>query len=342
MADRHPPVTLASTSASNPSPLWFTTRGTAVAALVLLTATVALGIATSRRAEGHRTPRFVVAALHRNLSLFAVLLVLVHIVTAVLDPFAGIRVSDALIPFTGAYRTFWLGLGVLAAELLAVLVATSLLRGRVGPRWWRLIHWLAYASWPLALVHGLGTGSDAQQPWMLGLTAACMAAVLVAVAARLLVGTWTTLPARGLAAAAAVAVTGAICAWATTGPLQAGWAARAGTPASLGATTPTPPARTGPFEDPLVGTLVRTSAGQVEVSLRDTADPRLTLSIMPPGGNQSLPVITIDRGSVTLCHVPARTTTTFYAVCGSVRLVIALYGSPPSIAGTLTASGPLR
>jgi sulfoxide reductase heme-binding subunit YedZ len=335
-------VTLALTSASDPSPLWFTTRGAAVATLLLLTATVVLGIATSLRAEGRRTPRFVVAALHRNLSLFALLLLLVHIVTSVLDPFAGIRVSDVLIPFTGAYRTFWLGLGVLAAEILLVLVATSLLRGHVGPRWWRVIHWLAYASWPLALVHGLGTGSDAQQPWMLGLSAACMAAVLVALAARMRTGTWTTLPVRGLAAAVAVAATVAICGWAVAGPLQAGWAARAGTPASMGTATSTPPARDGPLRDPLVGILVRTSSGQVEISLRDTVDPGLTLLIMPPGPSQSLPVVTVDRGAATLCRVPARPTTTFYAVCGSTRLVITLNGSPPNIAGTLTASGPLR
>ncbi len=336
-------MTATATAASGPSALWFATRGAGVATLVLLTATLVLGISTSLRAEGRRTPRFVFASLHRNLSLLALLLLVVHVVTAVADPFAGIRGLDALVPFAGAYRRVWLGLGVLSAEGMAAVVATSLLRRRIGPRWWRLVHWLAYAAWPLAVVHGLGTGSDAQQPWMLGLTAACAGAVLAAVSARLLRGGWRTLPARGIAAAAAVATTVAIAAWTAAGPLQPGWAVRAGTPASiLSAPTPTPADRTGPFRDPLVGTLVRTSSGQAEVSLRDAADPSLTIVIMPPGPAQTLPEITVERGATTLCHVPARAGTSFYAVCGAVRLVIALTGAPPDVGGTLTASAPLR
>ena len=31
---------------------------------------------------------------------------------------------------------------------------------RLGLRTWRAVHWLAYLCWPVALVHGLGTGSD--------------------------------------------------------------------------------------------------------------------------------------------------------------------------------------
>ena len=146
---------------------------------MLLTATVvALGIGTSLRWEGRNTPRFVIASLHRNLSLLAIALLALHIVTSVLDPFAGITLVDAVVPFAGRYRPLWLGLGVVAAEMLVVLVATSLVRGLIGPRVWRLVHWLAYESWPIAVVHALGTGSDQQQPWLLGLTAGCAAAVL--------------------------------------------------------------------------------------------------------------------------------------------------------------------
>jgi sulfoxide reductase heme-binding subunit YedZ len=330
---------LVGASSSAPSPLWYATRGAGVAVLVLLTATVVLGIVTSIRWEGRRTPRFVVASVHRNLSLFALLLLLVHITTSVLDPFAGITWIDSVVPFAGAYRTFWLGLGVLAAEGMVAVAVSSLVRGRIGPRVWKLIHWLAYASWPVAILHGLGTGSDAQAPWMLGLTAACVAAVLAALARRLLYGRMRTLPVRMVAAGGAAVATVAVCAWAVAGPLQPGWAARAGTPTTI-VSAPTPVA-TGPFEDPLVGTLVRTASGQAEIALRDTVNTSVTIEILPPGSNQSLPVVTVRRGSATLCTAPARVTATFYAVCGKVRLVIALVGRPPNIGGTLTGSGPL-
>ena len=313
-------------AAAPPSALWFTTRGAGVATLVLLTATVVLGIATSLRWEGRATPRFVIASLHRNLSLLAILLLALHIATSVLDPFAGITV---------------LGLVFFSPDL----AATSLMRGLIGPRAWRLVHWLAYASWPIAVIHALGTGSDQQQPWLLGLTVGCVAAVLAALTHRLVGGgRRRTVPVRALAAAAALVATATACAWAVRGPLQPGWAARAGTPTTiLSASTTLAPdatAREG-FQDPLVGTLVRNARGGTAIGLRDTVDPDLTLAITPPGPSQDLPVVTVERDGSVVCSSPARATTSLYADCGGVRLIVELLGTPPTIGGTLTASGPL-
>jgi sulfoxide reductase heme-binding subunit YedZ len=340
----HSPV-LAAATASNPSPLWFATRGAGVMTLVLLSATVILGIATSLRWEGRNTPRFVTAALHRNLSLFAIVLLAVHIATSVLDPFAGIRAADALVPFEGAYRTVWLSLGVLAAEVLTAVALTSLARNRVGPRTWRAIHWAAYASWPLAVIHGLGTGSDTQEPWLIGLTAACTTAVLLALLMRLVSGGWRTAPVRIAAMGVTVAAVVAGCSWAARGPLRPGWAAIAGAPTSLlSRASPSPgPVHTGRarFADPLVGSMVQTPAG-AEIAFRDSFDPGLTLTIMPPDVTGSLPVITVLRDGVRICSAPARAVLTIYAVCGTTRIVVALFGSPAHLTGRLTASGPLR
>jgi sulfoxide reductase heme-binding subunit YedZ len=331
--------------ASTPSPLWFATRGAGVVTLVLLTATVVLGVSTSLRVEGRRTPRFVTATLHRNLSLFTIVLLTVHIATSVLDPFAGIRARDAVIPFAGTYRPTWLGLGVLAAELLAAVAVTSLARGRIGGRAWRLVHWTAYASWPLAVVHGLGTGSDAQAAWMVGITAACAAAVVLAVAERLVRGAWRTIPLRLLAAAATAAVVVVVCGWAARGPLQPGWAAAAGTPATIlkGPSTPSGHrAHPGPggFADGLVGSMVKTSSG-TEIGLRDVVDPTLTLSVMPPDSTQTQPVVTVERTGHVVCVSPARVGTTIYAVCGTTRLVIELFGTTTRPSGELITTGPL-
>ena len=84
------------------------------------------------------------------------------------------------------YRPLWLGLGAVAFDLLSALVVTSLLRARIGYRAWRAVHWLAYASWPFALVHGLGTGSDSRFGWLVLITIVCAGAVGAALAARLL------------------------------------------------------------------------------------------------------------------------------------------------------------
>src|SRR5581483_3244573 len=148
---------------SEPSPLWYTTRGAGTVTLILLTGVVVLGIVTSTRWKSEDWPRFLIAALHRNFSLFLVAFGLLHIVTALFDPavFLGLK---ALIPFASDYRPLWLSLGVISGDLILAIVLTSLLRDRLGYLAWRIIHWLTYASWPLAMLHSLGTGTDPMRP----------------------------------------------------------------------------------------------------------------------------------------------------------------------------------
>ena len=219
--------------ATGPSPLWYLTRGTGLVTLVLLTASVVLGIVQVQRWAPPGSPRFVFVTLHRTISLMVLALLAVHIVTAVLDSFAPIRLVDAIVPFAGRYRPLWLGLGALAFDLLLAVIVTSLVRHRLGLRAWRGVHWLAYACWPIALVHGWGTGSDARTGWMLFTTLGCAAAVAVAGSWRLAGGWPEHLRVRGAAAGAAIALTLVLAIWLPQGPLAAGWARRSGTPPRL-------------------------------------------------------------------------------------------------------------
>ncbi len=220
-------------AAAGPSAYWYLTRGTGTVALILLTLSVALGVANSRRLRTQRVPRFVVDAVHRNVSLLAVAFTAVHVVTSLLDGFAPISVVDAVVPFTSAYRPLWLGLGAVAFDLLLAVVITSLLRRRLGYRAWRLTHWAAYACWPVALLHTLGTGSDIKFGWMLAIVALCVAAVIAAALVRATAG-W---PARKGVRLAAVlgcaALPLALIVWLPGGPLGRGWAKKAGTPSYL-------------------------------------------------------------------------------------------------------------
>lgn len=216
-----------------PSIYWYLTRASGAISLVLLTASVVLGIASIGRLRAPGVPRFVIDGLHRTASLLAVAFLAIHVITSVLDGFAPISLVDAVIPFAGAYRPVWLGLGAAACDLLLAVTITSLVRGRLGYPAWRGVHWLAYASWPVAVVHGLGTGSDSNKAWMLAITIASIAVTLVAVAARAAIG-WPhnqrlRLGALGVAAAFAVG----LAVWLPSGPLGRGWARRSGTPPSL-------------------------------------------------------------------------------------------------------------
>jgi sulfoxide reductase heme-binding subunit YedZ len=161
--------------------LWYLGRATGVVSLVLLSLVVGLGIATRSGRPLPGLPRFAVTALHRSASLLAVVLLAVHVVTLLFDPYAQLSLLALVVPFTAQAQPFWYGLGAVALDLVAALVVTSLLRNRLGPRVWRGVHWAAYAAWPVAVVHGLGSGTDAATVWMLTLTGVCVAAVLTAV-----------------------------------------------------------------------------------------------------------------------------------------------------------------
>jgi predicted ferric reductase len=157
--------------------LWYATRATGLVTLLLLTASVLLGILTTGRFAGGSWPRFLTAGLHRNLSLLVVTFLALHVGTTVVDKFVSIPLTAAFIPFASSYKMIWLSLGAVALDLLVALVATSLIRNRLGLRIWRWVHWAAYVCWPVALAHGLGAGTDRGTLWVFVLTIACAAMV---------------------------------------------------------------------------------------------------------------------------------------------------------------------
>jgi DMSO/TMAO reductase YedYZ heme-binding membrane subunit len=166
--------------------LWFASRACGVVALVLLTGTTALGALHTGRAASAAWPRFVLHGLHRNLALLAVVFVAVHVATAIIDPYAGIRWIDAVVPFASRYHPFWTGLGAGALDLLAALVVTSLVRTRLPLAFWQRLHRTAYGLWPVALAHGLGLGGrDSGLGWVRAIDLACALAVAAALVARL-------------------------------------------------------------------------------------------------------------------------------------------------------------
>ena len=297
-------------AATGPSIYWYVTRGSGVVALLLLTASIILGIATTIRWSTSGLPRFAVAGLHRTLTLLAIVFVALHVVTTVLDGFAPIGWTDAFIPFLSPYRPVWLGLGAVAFDLLLALVITSLLRARVGYRLWRATHWLAYASWPIALVHSLGTGSDVRVGWLHAIGIGSAVAVGAALVVRLAYSE-VDKGRRVAGGAAALAVLLGIGIWCRNGPGALGWATRAGTPTTLLAHAKT--------------TTTRTASQATLVSLPARFNAHLTGSLTQSQTSNGLVDIRVDG-------------TLSGSVNGTLRLV--LEGAPLQGGGvSMTASG---
>lgn len=160
--------------------VWYLMRGSGLVALLLLSGTVALGVVGKKRWSAPRWPRSLTAGLHRNVPLLALLFLVVHISTAVVDTFVGLSWIGVVLPFISGYRPLWVGLGALAFDLFLALVLTSLLRRRLGFRAWRAVHWTAWLLWPVALSHALGAGTDAFAP--LGLSVCGVSTALVVAA----------------------------------------------------------------------------------------------------------------------------------------------------------------
>jgi hypothetical protein len=160
--------------------LWSLSRATGLVLLVLLSVTLAVGmLATSRRTPS-RWPRFATAALHVNLALLSLGLLVAHIAVTVLDGFVDISLAGALIPFTADHEPVWTGLGSLATLLLVAAAVTAGSRRLLPPAVWRRTHYVTHLAWPVAVVHGLGIGSDTAQPATAALTLGCVGLVTFA------------------------------------------------------------------------------------------------------------------------------------------------------------------
>ena len=166
--------------------LWFVSRGTGLALLAALSMVMVLGVAARLGSAPSRWPRFAIAELHRTLAMFSVAFLVLHVVTAILDPFVTIGWAATVLPFASGYRTLAIGLGALAVDLGGAVLLTSLGRGRLGYRAWRAVHWLAYLGWPVAFAHSLTAGTDMRIWWVALIEWGCAAVVATAVVARIL------------------------------------------------------------------------------------------------------------------------------------------------------------
>jgi len=108
-----------------------------------------------------------------------------HVLTAVLDTYVDVGWLALIVPFASPFRPLWTGLGTVGVDLMAAVAVSSALRQRISPRTWRGIHWLAYGSWPVAMAHTFGMGTDAATVWLDAVGALCTVALVAALVWRI-------------------------------------------------------------------------------------------------------------------------------------------------------------
>jgi methionine sulfoxide reductase heme-binding subunit len=159
--------------------IWYAARASGVAAYVVLSVVVSFGLALGGKAQSRRWPRFSVEDVHRFGGLLVGSLIGVHVLAIAVDSFLPFSLSQLLVPFTSSYRPLWTGLGIAAAELLLALAITNRYRRRLPHRFWRTAHYLNFAVWAFASLHGLMAGTDRGAPWLAILYGLSVASVLM-------------------------------------------------------------------------------------------------------------------------------------------------------------------
>lgn len=193
------------------SPLdWYVARGAGVAAYLLVTVAVLLGLTMAGKKTFPRWPRFVVEDVHRFVGLLAGTFVVIHVFTIAIDAWLPFSIGSIIVPLVSRYRPVWVALGVIAAELLLALAVTNHYRHRLPYRFWRRAHYLNFAVWGAVTLHGVGSGTDRSAAWALGLYALAAASVGAAVVWRLMRLRFTIRRALPLAGVAAVALATAV------------------------------------------------------------------------------------------------------------------------------------
>jgi sulfoxide reductase heme-binding subunit YedZ len=280
------------------SPLdWYAARAAGVVAYLLLSGVVLLGVTMAGKRTLRRWPQFAIEDVHRFAGLLVGAFVTIHVATIAVDSWLPFSIPALLIPLLAAYRPLWVALGIVAAELLLALAVTNHYRDRLPHRFWRRAHYLNFAVWSAATVHGIGSGTDRSSPWLLALYAVAVSAVGAAIGWRVVrrwVPGWTPrlAPAAGLATAALVVGLG-------IGPFHF---------------TPRPwnPAR---FDEALTGRIIRTNGitrGIVSMAGEGKGTQRVLVRadlLYRPGHLlktafqlEYLPSGTLCRGTVTAVH----------------------------------------
>lgn len=210
------------------NPLWYISRGAGFAGLGLIALIGLLGILTAQNVRlSPKLGKAITPELHRNLSLVAVVVLSIHVLAAVLDPFVHLGYIDIVVPFAAHYRQIWIGLGALSLDLAVAIIITSLLRVKFGYRSWKLVHWLSYPIFALSVIHGIASGTDTR--YLLGKVFYFGVAAILLVSVFLRINTHPSLsPRRRLTlTSTALAIPALTVLWTLVGPMSPDWSHRA-------------------------------------------------------------------------------------------------------------------
>ena len=157
---------------------WIVSRSAGLTAYFALTLEVLFGLLVSTGAADALFPRARALEVHQWLSSASLALVLMHALALLGDGFAGLDAIDLAVPFAASLSRFATGLGVISAYLMLMLHVSFAWRGKLGARTWRRLHYVSFALYLGATIHGLVAGTDASSAFAQALYTLSLVSVL--------------------------------------------------------------------------------------------------------------------------------------------------------------------
>jgi predicted ferric reductase len=149
-----------------PKGYWYLSRASAWMAFALLWLSMAMGLLITNRLARVWPGGPNAFDLHQHVSLLALAFSLFHALILLGDRYVGYSLVALLVPFASRdYRPIAVGLGQMAFYAMAVVGLSFYVRRRIGHHLWRLLHYLSFAVFLLALGHGIWSGTDSTATW---------------------------------------------------------------------------------------------------------------------------------------------------------------------------------
>ncbi|MCC7366725.1 MAG: hypothetical protein IT303_20370 [Dehalococcoidia bacterium] len=163
---------------------WYLSRSAGLVALVCLWVGVAGGLFMSSAWLDGLVGRGRLLAIHQSATLAGLALAATHALVLIPDGWTDFTTVQLFVPFAADYDAGLSGIGTLAFYLSCVVTGTFWIRGLIGPRMWKRIHYAGFVAFYAAWWHGFKLGTDTQEPWVMAIYVVTGLSVLTAVIVR--------------------------------------------------------------------------------------------------------------------------------------------------------------
>ncbi len=165
---------------------WFISRGTGIAAYLLITSSMIYGLMITTKTANGAVPAPVTFSMHEFISWLGLVLGFAHAVALMWDGYINYGPANILVPFNSEYRPIWVGIGQIAFYISALVLASFYAKKLIGHKTWRLIHYVSFITFLMLTLHGVQAGTDSNTPVMQIVYIASLATVLFLTIMRIL------------------------------------------------------------------------------------------------------------------------------------------------------------